>query len=224
MTMDWTSILLSIALLAGVAFVIAWPVLRRLPPTGPALHTDSLDREHETILGALRDLDFDQATGKVDAEEYTLQRASLMAQGAEVLKQLEARKVTVRPNDHRNGQPSPGEALPNASVGDELEAVIAAKRRTLAEAHTDALETLVAARPVFVVSPSMIESRADSAAGQPAPACPHCQAQAGLQDRFCFQCGRSLHLTCPQCGHAARVEDKFCGHCGATLPQTEGAQ
>jgi uncharacterized RDD family membrane protein YckC len=54
--------------------------------------------------------------------------------------------------------------------------------------------------------------------------CPGCQAEHGVGDQFCRQCGAQLiaHVApkqiCPACGSAVSRPAKFCTVCGATLP------
>ena len=43
----------------------------------------------ENALNALQELDFDFKLGKIPAEEYSIQRASLLQMGAEVLRRLD---------------------------------------------------------------------------------------------------------------------------------------
>jgi hypothetical protein len=89
--MDLGSILAGLALLLAVAFYVARPILEgRGVRERQVTAADRLAAERETVLGALRDLDFDQATGKITDEDYAPQRAALVSQGVEILKQLEA--------------------------------------------------------------------------------------------------------------------------------------
>jgi hypothetical protein len=119
--MDLGSIFLGVALLLVVAFIVAQPLLagdlRRERQPGPA---DQLRVEHERVLTQLRDLDFDHATGKLLDEDYTAQRAQLVAQGVEVLKQLDALTAAIAA-----AEPTAARA---ASVDDEIEAALAARK------------------------------------------------------------------------------------------------
>jgi pSer/pThr/pTyr-binding forkhead associated (FHA) protein/uncharacterized RDD family membrane protein YckC len=59
----------------------------------------------------------------------------------------------------------------------------------------------------------------------PRLACPNCQADHGVGDQFCRQCGAQLiahvapKLLCPSCGSAVSRPAKFCTVCGTTLEQ-----
>ena len=50
--------------------------------------------------------------------------------------------------------------------------------------------------------------------------CPHCQAPALANAKFCRQCGRSLGKTCPNCKAQNPPESKFCGECGQALTES----
>ena len=198
--MDIGSILLGLALVLVVAFIIAQPLLaggaRRERQPGPA---DQLRAEHERVLTQLRDLDFDHATGKINAEDYAEQRALLVAQGVSVLKQLDALSASIAAQ--------PAAPAKGRSVEDEIEAAIAQRRVAVAGDSDEDIEAAVAARR--------------TAAGS-APAAGHlchaCGAAVSADDRFCPECGAAQSVACPQCGRVAAAGDQFCGNCGQRLP------
>jgi hypothetical protein len=196
--MDIGSILLGLALVLVVAFIIAQPLVaggaQRERQPGPA---DQLRAEHERVLTQLRDLDFDHATGKINAEDYTEQRAQLVAQGVSVLKQLDALSASVAAQ--------PTAPAKGRSVEDEIEAAIAQRR---APAEIDAeVEAAVAGRRAA--------SGSAPAAGHP---CHACGASVSAADRFCPECGAAQSVACPNCGRPAAAGDQFCGSCGQRLP------
>jgi class 3 adenylate cyclase/tetratricopeptide (TPR) repeat protein len=47
--------------------------------------------------------------------------------------------------------------------------------------------------------------------------CPHCQAAALSNAKFCHQCGRRLKINCSSCGASNPPKSKFCGECGNAL-------
>jgi class 3 adenylate cyclase/tetratricopeptide (TPR) repeat protein len=47
--------------------------------------------------------------------------------------------------------------------------------------------------------------------------CPHCQAAALSNAKYCRQCGRQVGNNCPACGAANPPDSKFCGECGKAL-------
>jgi len=189
--MDIGSILLGVALLLVVAFIVIEPLLGgshwRDRQPGPA---DQLRVEHERVLTQLRDLDFDHATGKLNDDDYTAQRALLMAQGVAVLKQLDQLSSAIAAQPVAGGR--------TRTVDDEIEAALAQRRP--APAAGDEIEAVPAQRT----------------AG--AHACGQCGAHVTPADRFCPACGAAQSVSCPACGRAAAAGDQFCGGCGQRLP------
>ena len=119
------SILLGLALLILIALFVARPFLQR--PAGNERRRSSsyqaLATRKEALLEQIRELDFDQETGKIANELYQLQRARLVSQAAALLQQLDD---VVTPAD-----PS----LP-ADVDEQIEAAVARLRTRPAPAAT----------------------------------------------------------------------------------------
>jgi hypothetical protein len=189
--MDVGSVLLGFALLLGVAVYVARPLIEKRGLNAKEFSAaDALLAQRETVLNALRDLDFDHATGKITDDDYAPQRERLLAQGVAVLKQLESLGVAVTGN--------------GAAADDSIEQAVRARRKPAAAStgnvEDDAIEAAVASR-----------RRAA------AVTCPQCGASARPADRFCPQCGAPLTLACPDCGRPALPGDKFCAGCGAAL-------
>jgi hypothetical protein len=113
------TILLDLALLIVVAFIVLRPLLSpaHRPDTRPD-PADDLLAERERLVGALRDLEMDQATGKVTAGDYAILRPQLVAQGAAVLRQL----------DQMAGKPPRRKAPAARLADDEIEAAISQTR------------------------------------------------------------------------------------------------
>ena len=237
--MDFGSLLLSFALLLLVGFVVARPLLEPHRATEKGISpAGRLAAQRDSLLTALRDLDFDHATGKIGDDDYSPQRAQLVAQGVAVLKQLDALR--------------PATPEPALSAEDALERTIAARRRPASDgrrssseeraqpapraAHSadDLLEAAVAARRTATAGRDVeasIESqvkarRKPASVPQPAAAsgkvtCPNCGAPAQPGDRFCPKCGHTLALACPECGRPVQPTDRFCAACGANLQPAE---
>jgi hypothetical protein len=222
--MDIASIFLGLALLFLVLFVVARPLVEgqgiRERKPGPI---DELLFERERILLALRDLDFDYATGKLVDEDYTGPRAELVARGAEVLRQLDALGA------------GPGARSGADLEEDEIERAIAARRARPQPAAPapadDDIEAAVAARRIRPTAPAA-ERRAardaagtDGAAHQAATAeraCAECGTPARPGAVFCAVCGAALPLACANCGQPAAANDRFCSHCGQPIGPTAG--
>jgi tetratricopeptide (TPR) repeat protein len=79
------------ALLAAVAAAGVLAPLRRQGIGGPEAPPDPLEEERDALLRALRDLDDDRATGRIDAGSHLALRREIEAQAVAVLRALEAR-------------------------------------------------------------------------------------------------------------------------------------
>lgn len=96
--MSIAGVFLLLAFLGGVLTIILWPLLSppkpvsepgaSLPSVLPAVA--ELRAQHEAILTAIRDLDFDWQTGKLAEEDYRAQREALVQQGVELLKAIDS--------------------------------------------------------------------------------------------------------------------------------------
>jgi hypothetical protein len=93
--MSTGGLILAIGFIIGILALVLWPVLLTRKTTHPT--TDSnlsplalLRAERESILLALRDMDFDHQMGKYTLEDYQSQRESLMQRGVDILKQIDA--------------------------------------------------------------------------------------------------------------------------------------
>lgn len=212
--MDIASLLLGLALLLLVVFIVARPLVERhsLRERAPG-HAEQLWFERERVLAALRDLDFDHATGKLLDADYTAPRAALVTQGVEILRQLDALGV-VEP------EPQSGKPGGAAVLDDEIEQAVARLRRQPAVDRTAGLAArdqgaaAVAPPPLPAAVPSDI-----------APlACAQCGRHAHPADRFCGKCGAALPRRCGQCGRVAQPADAFCAACGRQLAAVEAGE
>lgn len=164
--MDFGAILLILAVALLVGVFISRPFFDRRFETQP-LFTGQTGRssdhdlstllaEKDHILTQLMDLDFDHAMGKTGSEEYPAQRALLVKTGAAVLRQLDELS------------PAPKAKSAPSVQGDDIEQMIAARRRELRRA-------------------SGKEPRHESAGF-----CPKCGRPVQKDDRFCPKCGTVL--------------------------------
>jgi rubrerythrin len=95
----------------------------------------SLLAEKERTLTALMDLDFDNGIGKIPAEEYSVQRASLIQKGSDILQQLdEIQSVRSAPVDTMI-DPAEAESIVAQLSEEDLEELIA-KRRSMRQQKT----------------------------------------------------------------------------------------
>ncbi len=112
--MDIGSIFLILGLLVIVAVFISRPFFERKAPKGAQAghEQSSLLAERDRLLDTLQELDFDYALGKIPEAEYPLQRAALVQQGAQILRDLDAYAAEA----------------PSQAAEARLEAAIAARR------------------------------------------------------------------------------------------------
>jgi hypothetical protein len=168
--MDLGSILLGVALVLVVAFIVARPLLEQagVPDDAPG-PDEALLVERERVLTALRDLDFDHTMGKLVEDDYAAQRAALVAQGAAVLRQLDALALAHEPHDanldsemeqaiaRRRSRPAAAGRAPTPEAEPEIEAAVAGRRQTHASRF-----------------------------------CTHCGQPLRSDDRFCGACGTAV--------------------------------
>lgn len=175
--MDLGAILLLVAALVLIGLYLAQPFLDKQRARRTAAGSDhelsALLAERDRVLNALLELDFDNALGKIPAEDYPTQRAALSQKGVEILRQLDA----LTPQ--------------KAAAGDaesRIEAVIASRRadaagptaaRAAASSTDDALEALISTRR---------SERKEKSAGF----CPKCGKPVLHSDRFCPNCGKAI--------------------------------
>lgn len=121
-------IVLFIFLLAGV--LVARPFLEDSPRQvlSAAGRYDSLLAERERLYGAIEDLDLDYDLKKISDEEHDKGRQELLKEAAAVLQKIED-----HPYHARGGKRS---SLP-AAGDDDLERMIAERRKTLQAARED---------------------------------------------------------------------------------------
>ncbi len=117
--MDLGSLLIMTGLGLLVVVFLARPLLDRrvAGATADDHQLSALQAERDKILTMLREIDMDQAMGKIGAQDFQLQRAALMAHGAAVLRELDARGVVLA-----EGAPEP----PDLEAA--IEAAVAARR------------------------------------------------------------------------------------------------
>lgn len=175
----WILAALVLLIVAGLA--IFWPYLRPQATAIPRADIDprliELYTQRDRLYRSVRDARLDMETGKLSQPDYEQQTAQLKQQAADVLRkidtveqdllspqmdaQLEAEITAVR-----------GGADGRASVGDEVEAAIAAARRRNGGA------------PVTGSEPGP--------AGRGDRFCGHCGKPLQVGDRFCGKCGQAI--------------------------------
>lgn len=176
--MDIATIIVLIAVLLMVLAYVAQPlVLGGGRAEGrPGQGRDALRRradllaERNRLYAEIRALDFDHSTNQVADADWDAQRHALVAQGVEVLRQLDA-------------LPGSGET----AAADPIEAAVRALRSG---------EAVTAPAPAQSAKAKPAPARRGKSKPQPQPAetnfCPHCGQPVEPTDQFCAACGNRL--------------------------------
>jgi hypothetical protein len=172
--MDIGSIFLVLALLILVAMFVSRPLFEHsaVMVSDEEQEHSALLAERDRVVNALRELDFDHQMGKIPEDAYTIQRASLVQRGADLLRQLDEQDGGTRDEQ---------------DVNERLEAAISARRAETLQrgvpdssaGQDDEIEALIAARR---------RARQEKTGGF----CPQCGGPLQKSDRFCPKCGASL--------------------------------
>ena len=127
--MDIFALLIGLTLAAGLILFISRPLRQAWRSNDTDSQLDALLARRESLYTQIRELDFDQATGKVVDADHAPLRARLVAEAADVLRQIDAIA----------GSPTASD--------DALEAAIAARRKRALTTTTarDALDAEVEA-------------------------------------------------------------------------------
>lgn len=162
-----TELLLAALLALAVLAFVLWPMLRG---HAPDLGDDSLPEAEETRRGravaALREIEFDHATGKLAEDDYAELRARYTAEAVAAAR---------------------AESAVSNSEAASLEDMIAARRQALASGAGPAECVTCGPRP----EP---DARFCSTCGKRLPTgrtCPNCRAAVPVDGVFCELCGAS---------------------------------
>src|SRR3990170_7322231 len=81
-----------VLIVAATGVLILWPLLRRTDSASAEIAIAPADRgrEKEMALAAIRELEFDYATGKISPEDYAVLRARYEAKALEAISQTAA--------------------------------------------------------------------------------------------------------------------------------------
>lgn len=170
--MDLGAIFFALGLVVLVGMYVGQPYIQRRGrrATQEDREYSSLMAEYDRAVNTLQELDFDNALGKVPAEDYPRQRAELLAKGADLLRKLDM----MRPQETTRDAES------------RLEATVASRRadapaeKSVSMLDDEDLESMIAPRR---------KSRKDKSAGF----CPKCGKPILVSDRFCPSCGKAIN-------------------------------
>lgn len=178
-------LVLAVLILVGMYLYAPFMSRGRRASVNEAHEVSSLMAERDRVINALQELDFDFNLGKIPAEDYPAQRASLLKKGAEILKRLDELNLSpsLSSGSLRQTQGDVTPAERGESVEARIEKAVAARRADAsakaAALSDDDIESLIAAR--------RREHRNKSAGF-----CPRCGKPILVTDRFCSSCGKSL--------------------------------
>ena len=121
-------IIAAVALTAAVVFYVLHPVItgRSAPLDRRPDEPSEIEARKRVALLALRDVEYDYATGKLDDGDYSLLRGELATEALEAMRAEEARVAGMDRHDH--GPADTGVPLPDR---EDIEAEIARYRAAL---------------------------------------------------------------------------------------------
>lgn len=158
------AILIGLALLLLTIPFVVRPFRRKTRPESLAVpqHRQRPTAQHQEVLLALRDLEFDYRTGKIAEEDYAVLRADLLAQAAAALE---------------------GHSDPEDDLDAQIEAAVLARRRKLG--HVQACQQCGKA-----AGPG--DRFCTGCGAPLEAVCPACGKPMAASDRFCAACGAKL--------------------------------
>lgn len=176
--MDLAAIMLGATLAAAVILFIARPWWSAQKPalaaSSPAQQNlTELEHQHDAVLSALRDLEFDRSVGRVAAKDYAVVRNDLLSEAATIVEQLDTASTTT-----------------NLDLDAQIEAEIAALRQISGPAAATSGATCPACRQTARPGDNFCRS----CGNRLAQSCPDCGASVHAADHFCERCGAELLL------------------------------
>ena len=170
--MDIGAIFFTLAVITLVGMYVGQPYIqhRGRRATQEDHEYSTLMADYDRAVNTLQELDFDNALGKVPAEDYPRQRAELLAKGADLLRKLDAMQPQKAGRDAES----------------RMEAAVASRRadasaeKAVAVIDDEDLESMIAARR---------KTRKEKSAGF----CPKCGKPILVSDRFCPSCGKAIN-------------------------------
>lgn len=130
----------------------------------------ALKAERDRVINSLQELDFDHNLGKIPAEDYPVQRATLLQKGADILRKLDELAPVSSSAMNAEARIEKATAAGRADLGTSTRAALV---------NDDDLESMIAARRK--------EHKSKSAGF-----CPKCGKPVLVSDKFCPSCGKSL--------------------------------
>jgi hypothetical protein len=134
--MDLGAIFLLLGVLAIVVLFVTQPFTQKWRVKAQnSREISALLAERERALTALMELDFDNGIGKIPADEYSAQRASLIQKGADIFRQLDALQA-VKPTPVKMVEEPNGANQKTGPLSEEDLEDLIAKRRSSRQQKT----------------------------------------------------------------------------------------
>jgi hypothetical protein len=117
-------VLVALAAVALVLDPLVRPYAIRPEPPSSEPEDDPLEQRKELALAALKEIEFDRATGKLDDADYERMKAKYTAEALEAIREVDAAAAPA------SVEPAMAQMLAGTGAGgDAAEALVAAKRR-----------------------------------------------------------------------------------------------
>ncbi len=177
--MDIGSIFLILALLIPVVIFISRPLFEQSfsGVSNSELDMSTLLARHDQMVATIQELDDDFNLGKIPAEDYPSQRQTMLQNGADILRQIDAYQTTSTP----------------LTAEDRLEAAILARHHSLDAAPAAVKKNGNAVPPVPDDDlEQRIALRRRTMSEKAGGFCPKCGRPVQVSDRFCPRCGATL--------------------------------
>ncbi len=146
------SVFLLLAFLVVIVLFISRPFFNN-GNNKPEPQSGSLDHERSTllaerdrILNSIHELDLDFDLGKMPPEDYRRQRTALLETGAGVLRELDNLPASGDPTLSGGHFPDASESLQASPVGTEINTPANSRRKVPASDPNDELEAIIASR------------------------------------------------------------------------------
>lgn len=224
--MQIIAILIGLVLLAAIVFYVSRPIVQHRRSGADTTVMATLEAQRDAVYSQIRELDMDHATGKMNDEDYHQSRSDLVAQAANLLKQI----------DGVLAEPAVPASIAAATLpaSNDVEALIAARRKasagvaasavkaTSVQSGGDDLEAAIAARRKKAATPVADDAEALIAARRKhQPAAPATDdVEAAIAARRKAVLPVTAAAACPTCGKPITPDDVFCSKCGTSLKAT----
>ncbi|OGN93016.1 MAG: hypothetical protein A2Z71_11800 [Chloroflexi bacterium RBG_13_50_21] len=177
--MDIGSIFLILGFFIPVVIFISRPLLERSNARASYSEQEesTLLAERDQLVAAIQELDDDYNLGKIPSENYPSQRMTLLQNGADILRKIDAYQI----------------APASLTAEDRMEAAIVAHRQTLDAPLAAVKKNGYAVPPVPDDDlEQRIAIRRRTMSGKAGGFCPKCGRPVQASDHFCPKCGATL--------------------------------